>query len=55
MKRLINRSICLFRGHKWKHEGLAFIESDVITTSQLRKHPHIFKCTRCGKTKEEII
>lgn len=54
-KSLINRLICLVKRHEWKHEGLAFIESDVITESQLRNHPHLFKCTRCGKIKEEVI
>lgn len=42
---MINRLVCLIRGHKWEHKtwigksGGAYIDEDLT-------------CTRCGKTKE---
>ena len=49
MKHLINRLVCLLRGHEWEHKtwigkfsGATYIDEDLT-------------CTRCGKVKEEWI
>ena len=47
MKKLINRLICLFRGHKWK-----WIEEWYLGQSKIR---HFHECDRCGKIKEDVI
>lgn len=60
MKRLINRLICLFSGHRWRidwgHKYMKQPPQD-ITPEELYKYYHIgaWKCARCGKIKEEVI
>lgn len=48
MKRLINRLICLVRGHRWKF----YKATQAVTPFNGWA---LFKCARCGKTKEEFI
>lgn len=43
LKRLINRLICLVRGHKWEEIFKGY--TNYIKFS---------RCAKCGKTKEEV-
>lgn len=61
MKQLINRLICLFRGHEWKedwnNEYMRVPPQDILEDDEkFYKHLHTvaLKCARCGKTKEEV-
>lgn len=48
MKRMINRLICLCRGHKWLETAFRIhYWSWTVETH--------YKCARCGKIKEEFI
>lgn len=56
MKHLINRLICLCRGHEWKR-GLKrepIIDWDKCIIRQWKTYKYAI-CTRCGKVKEEWI
>lgn len=44
MKQLINRLICLAKGHEWK--GIAGSDDNLLC--------YEYKCVRCGKIKEVI-
>lgn len=60
MKRLINRLICLFKGHKWDIDWTAkYMQIPPWESSRekLYKYLHTvcFECARCGKTKESVI
>ena len=50
MRKLINKLICLFRGHKWKLKWRNEYSDGVL----IQSYPSI-KCARCGKIKEELI
>lgn len=50
MKNLINRLICLIRGHEWYVKVVGDIR-----VGHDYKEEIIYKCTRCGKTKEVVI
>lgn len=56
MKRLINRLVCLIRGHKWKRElkREPIIDWDKCVIRQWKTHKYTI-CTRYGKVKEERI
>lgn len=47
---MINRLICLCRGHKWK---LEFYHKRVLPDFHWEAFEY-YKCTRCGKNKEEM-
>lgn len=49
MTKLINRLVCLIRGHKWKYYKPTQASNFFLHGWAL------FKCTRCGKEKEEWI
>lgn len=44
---MIKKLICLIKGHKWKY--ITTEEHGIIGSWK------IFQCSRCGKTKEEVI
>lgn len=51
MKKIFNRLICLFRGHKWDRIGKGFTTIGIVSEWPY----YTYKCSRCGKTKEEVI
>lgn len=54
MKQLINRLICLVRGHEWKeHWRRKYIDPFNLDDAFPIDYT-VTKCARCGKTKEEI-
>lgn len=55
MKKLINRLVCLIRGHEWKkHWGTKYIDPYDIDDA-IEVNYQVTKCTRCGKVKEEWV
>lgn len=53
MKRLINRLICLIRGHRWQMEIHNY--NDGFDKHGKYYLTDLIKCTRCGKIKEVRI
>ena len=45
MKKLINRLICLWKGHEWEIKTFPYITGRI----------GIEECGRCGKTKKDVI
>ena len=56
MRKLINRLICLFRGHDYDLAGMQFLGIGAGRKIYVGKRDEVYwKCARCGKIKEEII
>lgn len=55
MKKIINRLICLCRGHKWKGTYITIWLDPFDLSDAIQSRLPYYKCTRCGKTKEEVI
>ena len=59
MKHLINGLVCLIRGHEWEFDTHEFGGYFTIGSEDMQmtgsKIILIYKCTRCGKVKEEWI
>lgn len=51
MKRLINRLICLFKGHEWEPLWRPFAVP--YGRGLLNERVLTHRCTRCGKFKEK--
>ena len=46
MAQILNKFICLVRGHEWQH---------IVRVYICRELPYNeYKCARCGKTKKEV-
>lgn len=53
VKQFFNRLICLCRGHEWEHYKT---KREWVLCDRLRLgFVEYYKCTRCGKTKEEVV
>lgn len=49
LKTIFNRFICFFKGHRWK------LINRTKPTLYFHTQIETYKCSRCGKIKEEVI